>query len=491
MSIELQERRSDGPPVVGLPDGRIAPVALREEERTKAIGRELFARMDRQGGRGGLRERVYDAVMQGTMRDEALKTQLFRLIDVLPVLRTPEQVARHVREHLLRPELRLPAPARVVLKASERSAAAAALVAWAARFGSMQMAHRFIAGADLEAALATAQRLRRQRLAFTLDLLGEAVISESEAEAYAGQYLRMIHELGPEVRSWTPVPQLDQAPFGPVPRLNVSLKLSSLTSHFDPMDQAGTAAAVKERLRPILTAARAQGAFVNVDMEQYAYKETTLRIFREVMEEPPFRDWPDVGIVLQAYLRDTEDDLEAMLAWAERRPAPVWVRLVKGAYWDTEVILARQHGWPIPVYTDKAETDANYERLTDRLLAGWEHLRPAIAGHNVRSVSHALARAEALGLPPGAVEFQTLYGLGDRLAAALSERSQRVRIYLPFGELIPGLAYLVRRLLENTASQSFVRLSGVKGVERERLLERPLGKLLSTEDTETQRTQRD
>jgi RHH-type proline utilization regulon transcriptional repressor/proline dehydrogenase/delta 1-pyrroline-5-carboxylate dehydrogenase len=239
------------------------------------------------------------------------------------------------------------------------------------------------------------------------------------------------------------------------------------------MDAAGTAQAVKERLRPILSEARAQGAFVNVDMEQYAYKDATLQIFREVLDEPAFRDWPDVGIVLQAYLRDTAADLETMRAWAEQRPAPVWVRLVKGAYWDTEVILARQHGWPVPVFTRKAETDANYERLTDRLLASWERLRPAIAGHNVRSVAHALARAEALALPPGTVEFQTLYGLGDRLAAALSDRGERVRIYLPFGELIPGLAYLVRRLLENTASQSFVRLSGLEGVERERLLAEP------------------
>jgi RHH-type transcriptional regulator, proline utilization regulon repressor / proline dehydrogenase / delta 1-pyrroline-5-carboxylate dehydrogenase len=211
-------------------------------------------------------------------------------------------------------------------------------------------------------------------------------------------------------------------------------------------------------------------------VERYAEKDTTLRIFREVMDEPEFRDWSAAGIVLQAYLRDTEADLETMLAWAGARPAPVWVRLVKGAYWDTEVILARQHGWPIPVFTDKAETDANYERLTDRLLAGWERLRPAIGGHNVRSVAHALAHAETLGLPPGAVEFQTLYGLGDRLAAALSARGQRARIYLPFGELIPGLAYLVRRLLENTASQSFVRMSAVGGAERDRLLAPPFPK---------------
>ena len=85
------------------------------------------------------------------------------------------------------------------------------------------------------------------------------------------------------------------------------------------------------------------------------------------MDEPEYRDWSDVGIVLQAYLRDTEADLDTMLEWAGTRPAPVWVRLVKGAYWDTEVILARQHDWPIPVYSEKAETDANYERLTDRL----------------------------------------------------------------------------------------------------------------------------
>src|SRR6266851_5898560 len=126
MSLQLEERKA-GPPLAGLEidDGRIALGAAELEARTRAIGRELFAAMDRQRGFGGLRERVYEGVLQRTMRDEALKTQLFRLIDVLPALRTPEQVAGHVREHLLRPELRLPAPARTILAASARSSPAA------------------------------------------------------------------------------------------------------------------------------------------------------------------------------------------------------------------------------------------------------------------------------------------------------------------------------------------------------------------------------
>src|ERR671931_856726 len=122
MSIGLQDRAATAPPLrIGRPEVGPAPPIPELEERTRAIGRELFVRMDRAGRRRGLRDRVYDTVMQWTMADTALKTQLFRLIDVLPALRTPEQVARHVREHLLHPELHLPAPVRAVLAASESS----------------------------------------------------------------------------------------------------------------------------------------------------------------------------------------------------------------------------------------------------------------------------------------------------------------------------------------------------------------------------------
>jgi RHH-type proline utilization regulon transcriptional repressor/proline dehydrogenase/delta 1-pyrroline-5-carboxylate dehydrogenase len=321
------------------------------------------------------------------------------------------------------------------------------------------MARRFIAGADLRESLATFRRLRAHGLAFTADILGEAVISEAEAIDYQARYLNLIEALAAEAARWDPHPTLDRAPFGPLPRANVSLKLSALYARFDPADAGGTAAAVKERLRPILFAARERGVFVNVDMEQYAFKPLTLRIFQEVLEEPAFRDWEHTGIVLQAYLRDSERDLDALYAWVERRGTPVWVRLVKGAYWDYETVIAAQRHWPVPVFAHKGETDTQYERLTERLLRGWERLRPAIGSHNARSVARALALAEALALPPGTVEFQVLYGMGDALAHTLADRGQRARVYVPYGELLPGMAYLVRRLLENTSNDSFLRHS--------------------------------
>src|SRR5690606_23075906 len=123
----------------------------------------------------------------------------------------------------------------------------------------------------------------------------------------------------------------------------------------------GTSRAVRDRLRPILRLAKSRGVFINVDMEQYAYKDTTLRIFRDVLEEAEFKDWPDVGIAIQAYLTSSGDDLRDLARWVERRGTPVWVRLVKGAYWDYERIVSKKNEWPLPVYPTKPETDANYE----------------------------------------------------------------------------------------------------------------------------------
>src|SRR5205085_11884415 len=162
------------------------------------------------------------------------------------------------------------------------------------------------------------------------------------------------------------------------------------------------------------------------------------------------------------------------LAWAQerRRTTPLQVRLVKGAYWDHELVEARQQGWPTPVFEDKTDCDRNFEELTRRLLDARPLVRVAIASHNLRSVSHAIAYDRAIGGAAGDIEFQVLRGLGDDLARALASLDVRVRAYCPVGDLVAGMAYLVRRLLENTSNESFLHEQAV-GVPLEELLAAP------------------
>jgi proline dehydrogenase len=153
-----------------------------------------------------------------------------------------------------------------------------------------------------------------------------------------------------------------------------------------------------------------------------------------------------------------------VLEWTRTtaRTTPLTVRLVKGAYWDHEVVDARQRGWVAPVHRPKADCDRSFESLTRRLLAHRPALRIAIASHNLRSIAHAIACNRAAGGADTDLELQVLRGLGDDLAHALAAQGHRVRVYCPIGDLVAGMAYLVRRLLENSANDSFLaaRMSG-------------------------------
>jgi RHH-type proline utilization regulon transcriptional repressor/proline dehydrogenase/delta 1-pyrroline-5-carboxylate dehydrogenase len=193
-------------------------------------------------------------------------------------------------------------------------------------------------------------------------------------------------------------------------------------------------------------------------MESYDSREAIVELVLELLAEPEFADGPSAGIVLQAYLRDAPDTLDTVEAWARRtrRTTPLVVRLVKGAYWDHEIVEARQHGWAAPVFEEKAESDRAFERLTLRLLELRPLVRVAIASHNLRSVAHAIAANRATGAPDDDLELQILRGLGDDLGHALARQGFRVRAYCPVGDLVSGMAYLVRRLLENTANDSFL-----------------------------------
>ncbi|MBN9522752.1 proline dehydrogenase family protein, partial [bacterium] len=444
------------------------------EARTRTIGREIFARIDRSGPTPLTKAWLDDRLMGVGTHDPALKVQLFRFVDTLPYLKTTDEITRHLAEYLREAERDLPWWVRTGLKVMPRGGPLGGLLAFAARTGARQMARRFIAGSDVPEVTAAVCRLRAQRMAFTIDLLGEATITEAEADHVQKQYHELLAGLTHEAAGWNNDPVIDHDDRGPIPRVNVSVKLSALYSQFDPIDPAGTSRAVLKRLRPILRAAREGGAFVNFDMEQHAFKDVTLRIFRDVLIEPEFRDWPHVGIAMQAYLTDTAADLDALMRWArDERKCRVTVRLVKGAYWDYETVIAAQNDWPVPVFTRKWESDASFERATDFLLDHSDWLVPAFGSHNVRSMAHAMAAAEARGLDPRRYEFQMLYGMADPLRDAVRSLGHRVRVYTPYGQLLPGMAYLVRRLLENSSNDSFLRASFADGAAEEVLLSPP------------------
>jgi RHH-type transcriptional regulator, proline utilization regulon repressor / proline dehydrogenase / delta 1-pyrroline-5-carboxylate dehydrogenase len=453
----------------------VSPRELDKIERTtREVGQYIFAHLERR--RASVLQRRWwdDRIMAWAMKDESVKVQMFRFIDVLPMLDSTPALVGHLHEYFHDVERHLPGAARLALAAATPDSIVGRALAIAARRNAMGHARRFIAGTTTAEVLAAAMRERKHRRAFTLDILGEAVTSEVEADRYWRLYLDLIENISPTVNSWPEVPQIDRAGVAELPRTNVSVKLSALDSRFDPIDPAGTIDRVGRRLRPLLRLAQRHRAHVHVDMESYQTKDLTLRIFREILTEPEFRDWPHVGIVIQAYLRDSADDLITLCDWARDRGTPVWVRLVKGAYWDYETIHAQSLDWPVPVWQEKWQSDANFEQLTRYLLCHSDVIKTALGSHNIRSLAHGIAVARHLGLAPSAFELQMLYGMGDQEKQALVDLGHRMRIYMPYGELIPGMAYLVRRLLENTSNDSFLRASFNEDLSPEELLMNPL-----------------
>lgn len=412
-----------------------------------------------------------DTLLTLCFTDEDFKIRLFRFIDVLPTIRSDVRVSALLREYF--GDKALPASLQWVLQAMSATGVGAALGGRTIRRQVEQMARTFIAGATVAEALPVLAGMWKDGRGFSVDLLGEASVSEREADAYRDQYVEALAMLGREATTWPEMPVLERDHFGPVPRVNLSIKLSALYSQLDPIDPDGAYRAVASRLRPLLDAAMALPAALTIDMEQAELKDLTLLLFMRLFAEDPYRRYPHAGIALQAYHKDAEADLGKLIRWAESRGAPVTIRLVKGAYWDADTVRYRQRGWPVPLFEHKAETDANYERLTRVLISHASAVRPVFGTHNLRTLAVVLAAAEAAGLPPHACEFQMIYGMAEPLQAAVIRGGRRLRLYTPVGALLPGMAYLVRRLLENTSNESFLRKEYVEHDSLDRLLAPP------------------
>jgi RHH-type proline utilization regulon transcriptional repressor/proline dehydrogenase/delta 1-pyrroline-5-carboxylate dehydrogenase len=452
------------------------------ESLTRQIGSQLLSSA-RSHGKGMFSSRFWsDKLMDWATKDEAFKVQLFRFVDAFPMLKTPEQVHEHLIDYLSQPGVTTPPGMSLGLKAG------GLLKGTLASTMSRQitgMAEKFIVGVDAASALPTLEKLWKGNRAFSVDLLGELCVSDEEAAAYQKRYLDLIESLPTQVASWTANPILESDHLSAIPRTNVSIKISSLYARTNPIDPEGSVDGLLDALTPILLAAERNYVTINFDMESHAFKDLTILLFQRACEKINF----PAAIAIQAYLKSGEQDVQKIIDFAHRTGRQVGVRLIKGAYWDYEVINAEQKGWPIPVWETKAETDACFERMSAQIIAqtprnqGQGGVKLALGSHNARSIAHALAQLRAHDLPDSALELQMLYGMADELKSACVEMNLRLREYVPVGEMIPGMAYLVRRLLENTSNESWLKAGFLDNASEETLLATPV--VVSREPKET------
>jgi RHH-type proline utilization regulon transcriptional repressor/proline dehydrogenase/delta 1-pyrroline-5-carboxylate dehydrogenase len=414
-------------------------------------------------------------VMGWCMKNEHFKTEMFRFIDVLPYLTSKESLSKHFTEYFCGSDQNFPMAVQMGLVGACHTDLIAKKAAQSVAENIEDMGQSFIAAVTPEKALPVLEDLRAQGMAFSADLLGEEVVSEKEAEAYVDRYLELFHILGNAQKDWEPLGvsggDLD---WGHAPKVNVSIKSSAMFSQMNPRAFDYSIAQAMARLKPIFQKAVGVKAQVYLDMEHYDLKNLTLALYKSLLEDPEFKGYPYTGIAMQAYLTDTEGDIQDLLKWARKRKQRFSVRLVKGAYWDSEVVWARQRNWPVPVFTNKHETDANFERLARYLMENHERVNFACASQNIRTVAYVIEMAKELKVPQERLEYQILYGMAEPVRNALRKTGLPLRLYAPIGEMIPGMAYLVRRLLENTANESFLMQSFAEGASHDELLKNPL-----------------
>ena len=257
---------------------------------------------------------VDERAMALAASDEELRAAMFRLVDVTPACRNLDDLGRHLAG-LAEQVGDRPPPVEAAMRAANTKAGRVALGA-AVAGGVRHMAHRFIAGATPREALRELERLWRRGIAFSADLLGEATVTAPEADAYAARCDEALSTLAAGAAGWKPMPALERDSAGPIPRVNLSVKVSALTPVMHPNAPEVGRRDAEARLDPLLRRAREVGAHLHVDMESVDSLETTLEIAGDLLASPEHRKGPSVGLVLQAYLRESGAELDRILEWA-------------------------------------------------------------------------------------------------------------------------------------------------------------------------------
>lgn len=321
----------------------------------------------------------------------------------------------------------------------------AGLLATVVRFMVRMMAKRFIAGESINTSHETLRALRSTKREATLDQLGELVVSAKEADEYFEKVLQLIHGLKQHI------PKGEKNKAG-ILNAHVSIKVSALSHDFRPQAFEATYAKVAPRLRRILQEAEREEVFINVDAEHYHYRDLVLEIFGKVLlETPELKNYAQCGIVVQAYLRDGSKHLLDVAELAKKRGIRMPIRLVKGAYWDAETIESEAHQFTPPQFLNKEESDLHFRQLAYLSLQNHQYIQLAVGSHNLQD--HAFVEAmRDLRFPQAPViEHQCLHMTYEALSHGLAAMGWPTRNYMPIGNLLVGMAYLVRRIMENSS----------------------------------------
>jgi len=308
-----------------------------------------------------------------------------------------------------------------------------------------QMGQQFVFGQTIQKALSRAASFEAKGYLYSYDMLGEAAITDADARGYHMAYADAIAQIAKAASS----KDISSNP-------GISIKLSALHPNYDLLHRAEVMDVLVPRARSLALLAKSAGIGLNIDAEEAARLDLSLDVIEAVLSEPSLARWDGFGVVVQAYGKRAAYVIDWLYALAQKLDRRIMVRLVKGAYWDTEIKLAQVEGLPgFPVLATKPHTDMNYICCAQKLLAMSDRIYPQFATHNAHTIAavvHSAAEQKAKHF-----EFQRLHGMGEALHdQVLRKHGVACRIYAPVGHHSDLLAYLVRRLLENGANSSFV-----------------------------------
>ncbi|OGZ09846.1 MAG: hypothetical protein A3D67_02145 [Candidatus Lloydbacteria bacterium RIFCSPHIGHO2_02_FULL_51_22] len=378
-------------------------------------------------------------LLRSVAHDKALQAGVLRFVDCLPALSSGADIYEHYRQFVLPHIAALSHALRVLAQC-----AALPVIRAPAMHALRALIHRAVAPyfivPDETALCAVMKTYEREGAEVSVDFLGELVVSWKEADAYLAAYVNAMKTHGGHKK-----------PF------HISVKFSALYPFLSPENREESIRELTVRFSALLHVAEATNSFVTVDAEMHSVQGIIEDVFVRTVCAPRFRGAPRIGIALQANKKGSYGTAERLASAAKDRGTPFLIRLVKGAYLETETAVAEQKNWPSPVWSEKRETDENWNRICAFLAERWGTVHLSPGTHNPANILYAEECARACGfLHDERFFFQVLYGLGEPIRKMLRARERRVLIYTPVGNLLQGMAYLARRILENTSNQNFL-----------------------------------